>query len=417
MFQVPRFKFQVTSGRWLLVFILHTSYFILLTSCAAPTAEAPLLASSQLPLATNQPPTATNQPPTATAKPTVVNQPPATATLIPTSTTSPTPLATATATATPEPPTATPSYVVHLAAVGDINLDRTLGTIISTNGRPAYPFAAMAPYLTAADFTVGNFESALGDVGEPTPGKSYSFQSPPEAASALWLGGFDLVSLANNHALDYGPDSLLQGMGLLAEWGIAHVGAGANKTAARAPYIVEVNGLTLAFLGYVNVPVEASYGFDVQTWDATDDAPGLAWGTVAVIQEDVAAVAPEVDHVIVILHSGYEYLQSPSPIQVELSYAAVDAGASLVIGHHAHVLQGVEFYKGAMIAWGLGNFAFTIDGDPSTAVLNVWLTKQGVVDYNLVPAVIEESGAPRPATAEEAAAIFERIGPSLRSVP
>jgi poly-gamma-glutamate capsule biosynthesis protein CapA/YwtB (metallophosphatase superfamily) len=348
--------------------------------------------------------------PTATSTSTPIPPPP-TATVIPTATSSPTPIHTPTntPTATPEP-----SYQVHLAAVGDIMLSRTLGNVIST-GNITYPFHLVVDYLRLPDVTVGNLETALGSGGEPVA-KAYPFISPPASAEALALAGFDVVSLANNHGMDYGPEMLLEGIDLLRAQGIATVGGGANWDEAHAPAIIESNGLRLAFLGYVNVPVEARTGFDTQTWDATATTPGLAWGTPEVIAADVAAVAarPDVDHVIVVLHSGYEYQVSVNPLQQELAYAAIDAGATAVLGHHAHVLQRLERYNGGFIAFGLGNFAFNIDGRPETAILHLWLDKEGVTDFRLIPAMVTGTGAPRLATPEEAEKILTELAPYHR---
>lgn len=286
-------------------------------------------------------------------------------------------------------------------------LDRTLGNVIA-NGRPQYPFAAVAELLQPPDLTIGNVESALGDRGEPDPRKSYAFRAPPGAAEALALGGFDIVTLANNHALDYGPEALLQGIELLEAEGIVPLGAGANRAAAYAPHITTVNGVRLGFLAYVNVSVEPN-GFDVQSWEAGEGTPGLAWGYPEEVAAQVAALAPQVDHVIVLLHSGLEYVRFTGDVQREIARGAIDAGATLVLGHHAHILQGIERYNGGVIAYGLGNFAFDIDGDPATAVLHLWLDKEGVFELDLIPAVIQVGGAPRPATPEEAAAILAEI--------
>lgn len=296
--------------------------------------------------------------------------------------------------------------LVHLTAVGDVMLDRTLGTYIS-QGNLTYPFAHVAGLFTAADVAIANLECALGDVGTPAP-KSYTFRAPPAAAQALAQAGIDIVSLANNHGMDYGPETLLQGIDLLNQAGVVPIGGGINETAARAPHIREVNGLRLAFLGYLRVPVEVN-GFDNETWTATATAPGLAWGYPDVIRADVTAARAQADHVIVMLHSGYEYLASPSPDQMEAAEAAMEAGATLVIGHHAHILQGVAFKPTGVIVYGLGNFAFTIDGDPQTAILNVWLDRDGVRQIEFVPAIIQIGGQPRLATPEEAAAIRQQI--------
>jgi poly-gamma-glutamate synthesis protein (capsule biosynthesis protein) len=297
--------------------------------------------------------------------------------------------------------------LVHLTAVGDIMLDRSLGGAISV-GNLAYPFEDVVHMLNTADITVGNVESSIGDVGQPAP-KSYTFQAPPGAAESLALAGFDVVSLANNHGMDFGPEALLQGLDLLRQANVAPIGAGANAAEAHTPHFQEVNGLRLAFLGYVHVPVEGLTAFDVETWDATETMPGLAWAYPERITADVTAAKEQADLVIVILHSGFEYVEAPSAPQIAASYAAVDAGASLVIGHHAHILQGIEFYNDGVIVYGLGNFAFEIDGDPSTAILNVWLDQDGVHQLEIIPAIIQFGGQPRIAEPYEVRPILQRV--------
>lgn len=297
---------------------------------------------------------------------------------------------------------------VKLIAVGDLMLDRALGQAIAA-GDMLFPFAHVAPILQDADLTVGNFESALGDVGEPA-NKSYAFRAPPQAAQSLAQAGFDVVSLANNHGMDYGPDTLLQGISLLADAGIAAIGAGTDSNQAHRPYVTDVNGLTLGFLAYVNVPVEgrAPY-FDTASWTAGPSTPGLAWARPERITRDVSALREQVDHIVVVLHSGYEYVPTPSPEQAAAARAAVDAGASLVIGHHAHILQGVEFRGEGVIVYGLGNFAFNITGPPQTAMLIAWLDKQGVRQLRFIPAIIQGSGQPLPAAEPDASAIRSQI--------
>jgi poly-gamma-glutamate capsule biosynthesis protein CapA/YwtB (metallophosphatase superfamily) len=296
--------------------------------------------------------------------------------------------------------------VVHLAAVGDVMLDRALGDAIRA-GEISYPFAEVVDTLVSADLTVGNLESALGDQGAPA-NKGYTFRAPPAAAQTLAMAGFDLLSLANNHALDYGPTALMQGIDLLQQQGIDTVGAGANKGAAHAPHIRNSNGLMLAFLAYVHVPVEVR-GFDTQTWAATTASPGIAWAEPETIQADIAALHQQADMVIVLLHSGYENVLQPSPPQVEAAHAAIDAGAQLVIGHHAHVLQGIEFYEGGVIVYGLGNFAFEGSGGPASAILNVLLDQSGVRTMEIVPVVLEGDGHPRLAAEGEIDSIRQHI--------
>ncbi len=296
---------------------------------------------------------------------------------------------------------------LHLAAVGDIMLARALGQAIA-QGSIDHPFARLAASLQTADLTIGNMESALGNVGTPAE-KSFPFQAPPAAARSLANAGFDLVSLANNHAMDYGADALLQAIDLLKEQGVTPIGAGENEEAAHTPAIVQINGITLAFLAYVNVPVEGESGFDTATWTATAVSPGLAWADPDRIRQDVAAVAPTADHTIVVLHSGYEYIAEPSSPQIAAAHAAIEAGASLVIGHHAHILQGIEFYQDGVILYGTGNFAFQIAGSPETAVFHIWLDKEQIREIGIQPAIIQADGQPRPALPEEAAQIRQQL--------
>lgn len=291
--------------------------------------------------------------------------------------------------------------------MGDIVLDRYLGNVLNS-GDVNYPFAEVIDVLQDADLTIGNLESALGDQGEPSPQKAYAFRAPANAVDSLSGAGFDLLSLANNHALDYGAEGLLGGIALLNEAGIKTVGAGEDLNAAGKPAIFEINGLRLGFLAYANVPIEFN-GFDVSSWEAGPETAGLLWGTPERIAADVGRLVTEVDHVIVLLHSGREYQRSPSDIQISLSVAAIDAGATAVIGHHTHVLQPVEQRNGGIIAYGLGNFAFDIDGDPHTAVMELTLTQEGMSDIDFIPGVVRPGGSPRLATEDEAEAIYSKL--------
>jgi poly-gamma-glutamate synthesis protein (capsule biosynthesis protein) len=296
---------------------------------------------------------------------------------------------------------------VHITAVGDIMLDRALGAALA-NGNLAYPFQDTADFLRSADLTIGNLESALGTKGD-AENKRYPFRAPPQAAASLTQAGFDIMSLANNHAMDYGPEALLEAIALLNDQGVAAIGAGGNHSQAHAPHIREVNGFKIAFLSYVHVPVEASTGFDTASWTATDDAPGLAWGDPAAIAADLSAVAGDVDLIVVALHSGFEYQAAPSAAQKAAAQAAIDGGADLVIGHHTHILQGIEFYQDGVILYGTGNFAFEIDGPPETAIFDIWLNENGVQQVAIRPAVIQFGGQPRIAESWEEPAILNRV--------
>jgi poly-gamma-glutamate synthesis protein (capsule biosynthesis protein) len=294
--------------------------------------------------------------------------------------------------------------VVHVAAVGDVMLDRALGEAI-TAGDVDYPFAQVEAPLSEADLTIGNLESALGDLGRPE-NKGYTFRAPVEAAETLAYAGFDVLSLANNHAMDFGAEALLQAIQLLDGLGISTVGAGANDAAAHQPVLTEVNGIKFAILAYTDVPVEFR-GFDTRTWTAGEASAGIAWAESRRIQADITAARSLADHVVVILHSGYEGVLQPSPPQVSAAHAAVEAGADLVIGHHAHLLQPVDLRSDGVIVYGLGNFAFEDAGPPESGILNVWLDAHGVRELQLVPIVLDVDGRPLPANEDESLPILE----------
>ena len=294
--------------------------------------------------------------------------------------------------------------VIHLAAVGDVMLDRTLGEAVLA-GDVGYPFAQVEGALSTADLTIGNLESALGDLGTPE-NKGYTFRAPKETAETLSLAGFDLLSLANNHAMDFGAEGLMQAIRLLEARGINTVGAGADDAAAHRPVIFEMNGVKLAFLAYVDVPVEFR-GFDARTWIAGENYAGVAWAEPARIRTDVTDALSQADLVVVILHSGYENVIQPSPPQLAAARAAIEGGAKLVIGHHAHVLQPIELIRDGVIAYGLGNFAFEDAGPPETGLLNIWIDGRGVRELELVPLLLDTDGRPMPTSEEKSSAILE----------
>lgn len=290
------------------------------------------------------------------------------------------------------PPTQTPVPRATLALAGDVMLDRGAGWRIASGGA-AEIFAGVREQLAAADIAAVNLECALSDLGSPQD-KGYTFRAHPDAVAALTSAGIDLVTLANNHALDYGPDALLDTAARCQAAGVATVGAGRDQRAAHAPVVFERGGLRLAFLGYVDAPAEGS--FSRATWSAGPARPGVAWLDLDEMSGEVAAAKASVDHVIVMFHFGFEFQAEPSAAQNEQARAAIDAGASVVAGHHPHVLQRVEEYGGGLIAYSLGNFVF--DGfDPpanDSAILVVELDAVGMRSYDRVPVEVVD-GLPR----------------------
>jgi len=293
-------------------------------------------------------------------------------------------------------------------AVGDLMLARSVGEKIQMQG-PDVVFKGVAATLGQADLRVANLECVITDQGQPQP-KSYTFRAPVGAAQTLADTGFNVVSIANNHSMDYGLDGLADMLERLRVVGVNTVGAGADAEAARAPVILTRNSVHVAFLAYVNVPIEGATAFDTRSWAAATEKPGVAWADAQSITQDVTAARTLADVVVVMLHAGSEGSPVVNGVQQTLAHAAVDAGAALVLGSHSHTLQPVEHYKGGLIAYGLGNFVFDGFAAPSneTAIFSATLTPSGVASYSWVPVVVD-NGLPRLATSAEAALILPMV--------
>jgi poly-gamma-glutamate capsule biosynthesis protein CapA/YwtB (metallophosphatase superfamily) len=250
--------------------------------------------------------------------------------------------------ATPlQPGTAGPLKVI---AVGDIMLDGTARPVLQANGYD-YPFAEVRRFFDGAHIVIGNLEGPLTTRGTPEQDKDYVFRSPPDkVGQALRNAGFTIVSLANNHTLDFGADGLAQTIEALDAVGIAHVGAGPTLNDARKPVFVEAAGMRVALLAYSLTLPEHFY--------AEANKPGTAFGHEAHVRTDVAAARKQADIVLVSFHWGQEGKTTLREYQTRLGHVAIDAGAAAVIGHHPHILQGIEHYKGGVILYSLGNFTF-----------------------------------------------------------
>jgi poly-gamma-glutamate synthesis protein (capsule biosynthesis protein) len=305
-------------------------------------------------------------------------------------------------------PIPTPDREVTIAAVGDVMLDRDVEVLMTEHG-PGYPFEHVAALLQDADVTIANLEVALTERGDPVE-KLFNFRTLGRFAIGLPEAGIDVVALGNNHIADYGARGVEDTLAALEGVGLLHSGAGMNEDEARRPAVIEAEGLRIAFLSYTDQFINTFAG---------PGQAGVAFADVASITADVIDARDFVDIVVVSLHSGREYLDDPTPAQVELSHAAIDAGALLVLGHHPHTLQGIEEYHGGLIAYSLGNFVFDLDaGDLEslgprafeTVVLYVTLREDEVVGVRMEPVFIDVAeNRPRPATEEEAEAILGRV--------
>jgi poly-gamma-glutamate synthesis protein (capsule biosynthesis protein) len=305
----------------------------------------------------------------------------------------------------PRPPQAT------VIAVGDIMLE-------GYDLKGPDPFRAVTKPLRAADIAFGNLECPLA-TGGSRASKRFTFRAAPETAQLLADAGFDLLCLANNHSVDYGRDALKQTIATLESHGIGWVGAGTDAAVARSSWRVIVGAddqrrrtMTIAFLAYSHTRPTNFYA-DARRAGTN---PAIADN----IRQDVTAAANASDAVVVSFHWGIEHARHPRPGERELARLAVDSGADLVLGHHPHVLQGVERYRGAVIAYSLGNFVFKSKGAAAeTALLRCRLRPQAEPEADIIPALIK-SGRPQPATGADAQRILrdlarmsERLGTEL----
>ena len=263
-----------------------------------------------------------------------------------------------------------------------------------TEPRGIDPFALLDPSLDAADFASVNVEMAISNRGLPVD-KQFVFRASLSAAARIAAGGVDVANLANNHARDYGSDALVDTVEWLEAAGVVTVGAGENlEEAHRHRVLVTEGGVKVAFVG-ASLIVPAGFG-------ARSASAGIASAHLserARVLDSVRAASVEADAVIVNVHWGIERDTCPSEQQELLARELLAAGADVVIGHHPHVLQPVEFVDGKLVAYSLGNFVWhPRDEQPGeTGVLQVDFDGGEITDWSFHPHLLNGSGVPAPA--------------------
>lgn len=292
---------------------------------------------------------------------------------------------------------------VRLLFAGDVYLsDHVLEAYDAAGGIDGVLSQGYQAEIQAADYFVTNEEFPFSTRGTPAPDKQFTFRVHPEKVKLMQEMGIDLVTLANNHALDYGRDAMLDTIDTLDRAGIRHVGAGKNLAEARKPAIVELNGRTFAFIGATRVYPEAD-------WAAGTDSAGMfsAYDGGAQLAEEVKAAKQQADYVIAYVHWGIEREETPNEVQKSIAHRLVDAGADLVVGAHPHVLQGIEYYQGVPIAYSLGNFVFG-SSIPSTALLQADVDDAGI-RLRLIPGTSAAGYTRKLDDAEKIAAFYEKM--------
>ncbi len=288
------------------------------------------------------------------------------------------------------------------------------------------PFRYVAPLFAAADVTVCNLEGPLTGQTKATPAKSaadlaakeqYLVKAPPKNARYLAEAGIDVATLGNNHTMDYRLAGCQDTIRTLEQLGIAHTGAGANAAEARRPAVVKTGSGTVAVLSYLAFVTAKGLG---ACTPATGTSPGVAVvrsaggklsaASRAALKQDIAQAKRRADVVIVAFHWGIQKDSTPTSYHRGLAHTAAELGATAVIGHHPHVLQGVEWYGGRPILYSLGNFVFSPSTGPlgQTGVFYLHFTDGKPVRVDFYPARIS-SRIPRPLTGQAARSLSQRL--------
>jgi len=302
---------------------------------------------------------------------------------------------------------------ISIFLVGDLGIHRE---------KPATIFQPVGQWFERADILIGNSEYPLTDRGQPWPGKREPIRrADPRIAQVLKDVGFTAVSLANNHAMDYGAEGILQTIEILDASGVARAGAGRTAKEAHTPTIIEKKGVRVALLSYTSVFFPG--------YSATETRPGIAtvrvethhrptpWsldtpgapleaitipdpGDVLAMTEDVKLAKAKADVVIVAWHWGIPVTAGHRGIlsyQRELGHAAIDAGADLVVGHHPHVLQGIEAYRGRAIFHSISHFAFDaprVHVEPDSLLVNCVIENRRLAQVRFQPVLFKEDRNP-----------------------
>ncbi|MDF2485808.1 MAG: hypothetical protein K0R46_1976 [Herbinix sp.] len=295
-------------------------------------------------------------------------------------------------------PTSTPAPIptevvartepIVLGFAGDVNLDEDSYPVAKYTEEGQGILGVLSKDLveemTAADIMMLNNEFAYSTRGTEETDKSYTFRANPDRVGILTEMGVDIVSLANNHALDFGQDALLDTFSTLDSAKIAYVGAGENMARAKAAVYYTIGDKTIAF-------VAASRVVFAMDWYATDTTPGMI-GTYdpTLFMEAIKEAKDNSDFVVAYVHWGVERNNYPENYQKVFAKNYIDAGADAVIGCHPHVMQGLEFYKGKPIAYSLGNYWFN-KSNKESGMVKIYLEPDDTLKVQILPVMNKDT--------------------------
>lgn len=278
------------------------------------------------------------------------------------------------------------NLVISLA--GDVCLDGALKNHIGKYGIN-YPWTKVSSYFTEDDLTIVNLETSVTTGGKKWPNKQFNFRSNPNSIDGMVKSGVEVATLANNHVLDYGYEGLLDTLKTLDSYNIKYTGAGKNKKDAISGIIVEEKGVKIGILAFSRIIPDVK-------WYATKNRAGLVSGYDPYVNEmtkRIAEMKKEADIVILSIHWGVERSTTPRKQEINLAKKAIDSGADIVVGHHPHVLQGIQVYKGKPIFYSLGNFVFNSGSKAGTNTMigQVKIENKKIQGINIIPCKIVNS--------------------------
>ncbi len=282
-----------------------------------------------------------------------------------------------------------------MAFAGDVHFAGRVGARLAND--PASVFGQAQPGLAAADLTMVNLETAI-TTGGIRQAKLFTFRAPPAAFTALRDAGVDVATMANNHGADFGASGLRDSLAAISAARFPVVGIGRNASAAYAPYQTTLNGVRVAIIGADQVQDETT----LRLFSAGVAKPGVANAYSPALLASVRRAKAAGYVVVVYVHWGIEYTTCPSADQTRLAGALARAGASAVIGTHAHVLQGAGWRRdGTYIAYGLGNYLWWRsfgNNQDDNGVLTLTFRYHTVVAASFAPSHLDDRGVPVPST-------------------
>jgi len=297
------------------------------------------------------------------------------------------------------------NYSITLVAVGDIMLSRTVEQKMIQRNDWLYPFRETYQITTAGDIVFANLESPIikGPIIETG---QMVFRTDPQSVEGLKFGGFNVLSLANNHMKNYGQEGIEKTIEYLDQAGIAYTGAGLDIEKARQPAIMEIQGIKFGFIAYTDG------SFTPNNYEATENRAGSPFLKTEILIEGISNLKERVDVIIVSMHAGTEYSNTPNQKQIDFAHTAIDNGASLVIGHHPHVVQPIEQYKNGYILYSLGNFIFDqMWSEPTrkSVIVTITFKNEAIESIDLTPLKIYYYAQPRVLNNEEGQNIINQM--------